>query len=90
VRLDLFLKASRLVKRRTIAQEMCEAGKVLVNGHASKPAKEVRPGNCITLQFSAKRIEVEVRAIPASSKKIDAALLYRVIAETRVRSDANT
>ncbi len=47
MRLDLFLKTSRLVKRRTVAQEMCVAGRVLVNGNEAKPAKEVKQGDVI-------------------------------------------
>ena len=84
MRLDLFLKASRIVKRRTVAQEMCEAGRVLVNDHASKQAKEVRQGDRITLLFSTKSVELEILDLPASSRQIDPSLLYRVIAEKRV------
>jgi ribosomal 50S subunit-recycling heat shock protein len=89
VRLDLFLKTCRLVKRRAVARELCDAGRARVNGHESKPAKEVRPGDRITLLFSTKRIELEVLDVPASSKKINAAPLYRVIAEKRREQEDN-
>lgn len=83
VRLDLFLKTSRLVKRRTVAREMCEAGRVLVNGHETKPSKELKQGDRLTLQFATKSIELEVLALPdrKSVQKTDASDHYRIIAE---------
>lgn len=87
MRLDLYLKVSRLIKRRTIAQEMCERGKVLVNNQVAKPAKEVRPGDHLTLLFATKRIELEVLDLATSTRKADAALLYRVIAEQRIEPE---
>jgi ribosomal 50S subunit-recycling heat shock protein len=87
VRLDLFLKASRLVKRRTAAQEACEACRVWVNGLEAKSAKEVKSGDRITLLYNANRIELEVLDMPVSSKKNDLGLLYRVIAETSVERE---
>ncbi len=87
VRLDLFLKASRLVKRRTAAQEACEAGRVWVNGLEGKPAKDVKSGDRITLLYNVKRIELEVLDMPVSPGKGDPGLLYRVIAETSVERE---
>jgi ribosomal 50S subunit-recycling heat shock protein len=86
VRLDLFLKASRLVKRRTIAQEMCDAGRVLVNGQQAKPAKEIKPGDLLALTYAARVREVEVLVVPASSKNVKAPPeeLYRVLSEQRL------
>jgi ribosomal 50S subunit-recycling heat shock protein len=89
VRLDLFLKASRLVKRRSIAQELCDAGKALVNGRGAKPAKEVKQGDHITLLFGTRHIEFEVLDVLAPSKKIEPTLLYRVIAEKRTAQKDN-
>ena len=87
MRLDLFLKTSRLVKRRTIAQEMCIAGRVQLNGHDAKPAKEVRPGDVITLKFSSRIIDLNVLEIPISSKKASFATCYAVKSETRLLGD---
>jgi ribosomal 50S subunit-recycling heat shock protein len=75
------------VKRRTIARELCEAGRVLVNGHPSKPAKEIRPRDTVTLQFNTRSIELEVLDVPFSSKKISPELLYRITAERRIESE---
>lgn len=83
MRLDLFLKTSRLVKRRTVAREMCDAGRVLVNGHETKPSKELKQGDRVALQFTTKSIELEVLALPdrKSVQKTDVSDLYRIIAE---------
>jgi ribosomal 50S subunit-recycling heat shock protein len=92
VRLDLFLKASRLVKRRAIAQEMCAAGRILVNGAPAKPAKEVRPGDELRLSYLTRSISVEVLALPASSKNVRTPPeeLYRVTGEQRLQQENNT
>jgi len=88
VRLDLFLKASRLVKRRIIARELCEKGRVFVNGLEAKPAKEVKLGDRITLKFSSRIIDLEVIGrFSTISRKILPEELYRVVSETRMPKD---
>ncbi len=89
MRLDLFLKISRLIKRRAIAREMCENGRVLVNGIGVKPAKEVKQGDRITLKFSSRTtIDLEVLGgLSAISQKILPEELYQVISETRLPKD---
>ena len=86
MRLDLFLKTSRLVKRRTVAQELCDAGRVLVNGQAAKPAKEIRPGDRLALSYATRTIEVDVLAVPPSPRnvKMPPEELYRVTADRRI------
>ncbi len=85
MRLDLFLKTSRLIKRRTIAQEMCIAGRVLVNGQEAKPAKEVKRGDVITLKFSSRIVDLEIIGmLDSSSRKMPAEELYRIKSETRL------
>jgi ribosomal 50S subunit-recycling heat shock protein len=86
VRLDLFLKTTRLVKRRTVAQEMCDAGRVLVNGGPAKPAKEVKPGDSLRLSYMSRIIDIEVLNVPASSKNIKTLPeeLYRVTGDQRL------
>ncbi len=83
MRLDLFLKTSRLVKRRTVAQELCDAGRVLVNDQAAKPAKEIRPGDRIALSYPSRTIELEVLAVPLSHRNVKQPPeeLYRVTAD---------
>ena len=83
MRLDLFLKLSRLVKRRTVAHEMCEAGRVHVNGHETKPSKELKQGDRIALLFTTKVVELKVLALPdrKSMQKANVTDLYRIIIE---------
>lgn len=88
MRLDLFLKASRLVKRRTIAKVMCENGRVCVNGLEAKPAKGVKLGDRITLKFSSRIIDLEVLGESSTiSRKILPDELYRVVSEKRMPKD---
>jgi ribosomal 50S subunit-recycling heat shock protein len=68
MRLDLFLKASRLVLRRSIAQQMCDAGRVKVNEAKAKPSKEVKPGDVIEITRGDKRMLVRVVQLPASKQ----------------------
>ncbi len=86
MRLDLFLKTSRLVKRRTVAQEMCDAGRVLVNGQEAKSAKDIGPGDCLRLSYSTRLIDIEVLTVPDSSKNVTSLPeeLYRVISDQRI------
>jgi ribosomal 50S subunit-recycling heat shock protein len=90
VRLDLFLKKSGLVKRRTVAQGLCDAGKVLVNGRVARSAKEVKPGDCLMLIFSTRSVQIEILAMPAASQKAGVVQPYRMISEKRFiqRDDA--
>jgi ribosomal 50S subunit-recycling heat shock protein len=83
VRLDLFLKKSRLVKRRSFAREMCENGRVRVNKLPSKPAKEVKQGDSVTLVFSSRVLGVVIMSLPAASGKVDARELYKVTSDSR-------
>ena len=85
MRLDRFLKLSRLVPRRTGAKELCDAGGVSVNGQAAKAAREVRAGDRITLQLPSREVTVEVLGVPEgrSVSRADARLLFRVLAERR-------
>jgi ribosomal 50S subunit-recycling heat shock protein len=83
VRLDLFLKTSRLVKRRTVAQELCEAGSVQVNGRAAKPARDVRTGDILTMHLSSRTVAVEVLSIPGSTKRPAPEGVFRILSEER-------
>lgn len=88
MRLDVFLKTSRLIKRRAIAREMCEKGRVLVNNHEAKPGKEVKQGDLITLTFSSRIIEVEVSSPgPSSSRNAAPAQMYTMKSDKRIPKD---
>jgi ribosomal 50S subunit-recycling heat shock protein len=84
VRLDLFLKTSRLVKRRTVARELCETGRVLVGGQEAKPAKEVKPGDRLTIKHPSRTVVLEILELPRAAKKAAVEQFYRIVSETRV------
>ncbi len=90
MRLDLFLKTSRLIKRRALARDMCDNGRVLVNGREAKPAKEMKQGDVVTLRFSLRSIDLEVLgASAASSRKTPPEDFYRIISETRIPKESD-
>jgi ribosomal 50S subunit-recycling heat shock protein len=71
VRLDKFLKQSRLVRRRTVARDLAEQGRVLVNGRPGKPATMVRAGDAIRLDFGSRTLQVEVRSTHSAADPDD-------------------
>lgn len=79
MRLDKFLKVSRLIKRRTIANEACDAGRVLVNGKVAKASASVKEGDEIEIQFGTKAVKVQVLDVQETTKKDEAKELYRYI-----------
>ena len=82
MRLDKFLKVSRLIKRRTLAKEASEQERILVNDKIAKPSKELKIGDTITIQFGRKEIQVNVISLNPSIKKEDASNMYELISET--------
>ena len=79
MRLDKFLKVSRLIKRRSVAADACSASRVLLNGKEAKPAKEVKEGDVIEVVYGAGSLKVVVKGIADVTKKEDASTLYEVI-----------
>ena len=79
MRIDKFLKVARILKRRTVAQEACQAHKVLVNGREVKPAYTVKVGDIVTLQFTNNTIIFEVLSLAPVVKKEDAYKLYKIL-----------
>ena len=79
MRLDKWLKVSRLIKRRTVAQEACDAGRVSVNGRTAKPSAEVRSGDTVEISFGSKVLRAEVLSVQETVRKDDAAAMYREI-----------
>ena len=79
MRLDKFLKVSRLIKRRTVANEACDAGRVLVNDKPAKASLNVKTGDVIEIQFGTKAVWVEVLDVQETVKKDDAKELYRYL-----------
>jgi ribosomal 50S subunit-recycling heat shock protein len=79
MRLDKYLKVSRLIKRRTVANEACDAGRVLINGNVAKASANVKVGDQITIQFGNKEVKVEVLAVEETVKKDEAKELYKYL-----------
>lgn len=78
MRIDKYLKNSRIIKRRTVAKEACEKGKVKINGKMAKPGDEVRVGDSISLELGTRRIEVEVLDVSEVVAKQDAEMMYKL------------
>ena len=79
MRLDKYLKVSRLIKRRTVANEACDAGRVLINGTQAKASTNVKDGDIITILFGNKEVKVEVLSIEETVKKEEAKDLFRYL-----------
>ena len=79
MRLDKFLKVSRLIKRRTVANEACDAGRVLVNDKPAKASEKVKPGDIIEIQFGTRTVKVEVLDIKDTTKKEEAGDLFKYL-----------
>lgn len=81
MRLDKYLKVSRLIKRRTLAKEASDAERILVNDKPAKPSKEIKIGDLITVNFGKKSLVVRVTSLKESTKKIDSELMYEFVSE---------
>ena len=79
MRLDKYLKVSRLIKRRTVANEACDAGRVLVNGRPAKASLDIKKGDQIEILFGEKQVKVEVTDIIETTKKENAQDMYRYL-----------
>lgn len=79
MRLDKYLKVSRLIKRRTVANEACDGGRVSVGGKTARASYEVKVGDIIEIAFGGRTVKVEVLAVNEVVRKESAPLMYRVI-----------
>lgn len=79
MRLDKYLKISRLIKRRTVANEACDAGRVLINDKPAKASAQIKPGDTIEIQFGGKNVRVEVLEVKDTVRKEDAESMYRYL-----------
>ena len=89
MRLDQFLRASRLVVRRTVAQELCEAGAVSVNGAPSRSSRTVREGDEISIRRRDRALTVRVLTVPQAKQvsRADASSLYEIVSDTRLNDE---
>ena len=79
MRLDKYLKVSRIIKRRTVANEACDAGRVMINGKVAKAGTEVKKGDVIEIQFGTNTLRAEILEISDNARKEDAREMYRIL-----------
>lgn len=83
MRLDKFLKVSRLIKRRTVANEVSDQGRVLVNNNQAKPSKDIKAGDIITIEYFSKNLTIRVLDVPERNISVQQAKeLYEIIEDT--------
>lgn len=88
MRLDKFLKVSRLIKRRTLAKEVCDQGRIAVNGHKAKASATVDIGDTLSIRFGQKIVTVRIESLTETSRKEAAAEMYTLLKEERIGADA--
>ncbi|KYG33306.1 RNA-binding S4 domain-containing protein [Alkalihalobacillus trypoxylicola] len=86
MRLDKFLKVSRLIKRRTLAKEVCDKGRIKVNGQVAKAGTNVKQGDEMEITFGQKKVTVKIDVIKEIVKKEDAPMMYSIIKEEQIQA----
>ncbi|MGK0552504.1 RNA-binding S4 domain-containing protein [Enterococcus faecalis] len=89
MRLDKFLKISRIIKRRTVAKEVADKGRIQINGVLAKSSSNVKVGDQVKIQFGNKILEIKVIELHDSTKKEDAQKMYQILSEERVENLMN-
>lgn len=89
MRLDKFLKVSRLIKRRTLAKEVCDQGRIEINQKPAKASQLIQIGDEMTIRFGQKLVTVRVDDIKESSRKEEAADMYTVLTETPISASSD-
>ena len=79
MRLDKYLKVSRLIKRRTLANEACDAGRVMINGKPAKASASVKAGDVLEIQFGTRTVKAEILNVQETVKKEEAQEMYRIL-----------
>lgn len=87
MRLDKYLKVSRIIKRRTVAKEVADKGRIKVNGVLAKSSTDLKVNDHVEIQFGNKLLTVKVLEMLDSTKKEDAAKMYEIVSEKRIVSD---
>lgn len=87
MRLDKFLKVSRVIKRRTVANEVCQAGRVSVNGRPAKPSVKLKPGDVVSILFGNGTVTFKVLKIEATVRKEDASSMYELIEDVEENTE---
>ncbi len=90
MRLDKYLKVSRIFKRRTVAKDISDHERVFINGRVAKPSTEVKPQDLVKIVYGTKTLTIRVMQIQDSSKKEDASKMYEVVEEIKNESQTDT
>ena len=86
MRLDKFLKVSRIIKRRSVAKEVADKGRIQINGKLAKSSSTLKVGDVLQIQFGNKTLEVKVLALQDSTKKEEASKMYEILSEKRIEA----
>ena len=87
MRLDKYLKVSRIIKRRTVAKEICDAGRIQINGRQAKAGTEVAVGDKLVINFGGKILEAKILAVAENARVEEASAMYEITGETRIPRD---
>jgi ribosomal 50S subunit-recycling heat shock protein len=87
VRIDKYLKAAHILKRRTISKELAENQRIAINGRTVKPSHEVKVGDQVTITFGSRQMTIEVLSVEEVKRKKDAQDMYRVVEEKRLEEE---
>ena len=87
MRLDKYLKVSRIIKRRTVAKEICEAGRIMVNGHTAKAGHELKIGDTLDIAMGNRRLNVRVAELKETVRANEADTLYEVLEDIRLKEE---
>lgn len=87
MRLDKYLKVSRIIKRRTVAKEICEAGRIMVNGHTAKAGHELKIGDTLDIAMGSRRLKVQVAQLKETVRANEADTLYEVLEDIRLKEE---
>ncbi len=82
MRIDKYLKVTRIIKRRTLAKEATEANRILVNDRLVKPSYQLKLGDIITIEFGNKEVKIKVVSLDPLTKKVDSSSMYELVSET--------
>ena len=86
MRLDKFLKVSRIIKRRSVAKEVADKGRIQINGKLAKSSSTLKVGDVLQIQFGNKTLEVKVLALQDSTIKEEASKMYEILSEKRIEA----
>ena len=89
MRIDKFLKVSRLVLRREVAKKLCDDGDVVLNGKAAKPSSEINPGDTLVLSLGRRKVTVTIKEVRPFASKADASSLYEIISDESIGGNNN-